>query len=90
MADVAGHEAITEILFRDASGLKLRSRKIRIEIIAGPHAGQQHDFGGPEVRLGSPRGVAAKARAALAVMASTAGTPPRYIDVRVPAAPVAG
>ena len=45
---------------------------------------------GPEVRLGSPRDVAAKARAALAVMAATAGPPPRYIDVRVPAAPVAG
>ena len=45
---------------------------------------------GPEVRLGSPRDVAAKARAALAVLASTAGAPPRYIDVRVPAAPVAG
>jgi len=45
---------------------------------------------GPEVRLGSPRGVAAKARAALAVLASTTGAPPRYIDVRVPSAPVAG
>jgi cell division protein FtsQ len=45
---------------------------------------------GPEVRLGSPRDVAAKARSALAVLASTAGAPPRYIDVRVPAAPVAG
>jgi cell division protein FtsQ len=45
---------------------------------------------GPEVRLGSPRDVAAKARAALAVLAATAGAPPRYIDVRVPAAPVAG
>jgi cell division protein FtsQ len=45
---------------------------------------------GPEVRLGSPRDVAAKARAALAVLAATADAPPRYIDVRVPAAPVAG
>ena len=45
---------------------------------------------GPEVRLGSPRDVAAKARAALAVLAATASAPPRYIDVRVPAAPVAG
>ena len=45
---------------------------------------------GPEVRLGSPRDVAAKARAALAVLASTAGAPARYIDVRVPSAPVAG
>jgi cell division protein FtsQ len=45
---------------------------------------------GPEVRLGSPRDVAAKARSALAVLAATEGAPPRYIDVRVPAAPVAG
>lgn len=45
---------------------------------------------GPEVRLGSPQRVAAKARAALAVLASSAAAPPRYIDVRVPGAPVAG
>jgi hypothetical protein len=44
----------------------------------------------PEVRLGLPQGVAAKARAALAVLGSTPGGPPRYIDVRVPSAPVAG
>jgi cell division protein FtsQ len=45
---------------------------------------------GPEVRLGTPRRVAEKARAAVAVIASTAASPPRYIDVRVPGAPVAG
>jgi cell division protein FtsQ len=45
---------------------------------------------GPEVRLGSPQRVAVKARAALAVLASTVAAPPRYIDVRVPGAPVAG
>ena len=45
---------------------------------------------GPEVRLGAPRRVAAKARAAVAVLASTAAAPPRYVDVRVPGAPVAG
>jgi cell division protein FtsQ len=45
---------------------------------------------GPDVRLGSPQRVAVKARAALAVLASTAAAPPRYIDVRVPGAPVAG
>lgn len=45
---------------------------------------------GPEVRLGSPRRVVAKARAAIAVLSSTAAAPPRYIDVRVPDAPVAG
>jgi hypothetical protein len=37
-----------------------------------------------------PQGVATKARAALAVLTSNAGGPPRYIDVRVPSAPVAG
>jgi cell division protein FtsQ len=45
---------------------------------------------GPEVRLGAPRRVAEKARAATAVILSTAAAPPRYIDVRVPSAPVAG
>jgi len=45
---------------------------------------------GPEVRLGAPRRVAEKARAAVAVITSTAAAPPRYIDVRVPGAPVAG
>jgi cell division protein FtsQ len=45
---------------------------------------------GPEVRLGLPQRVVAKGRAALAVLASTASSPPRYIDVRVPSAPVAG
>jgi cell division protein FtsQ len=45
---------------------------------------------GPEVRLGSSQRVAVKARAALAVLASTAAAPPRYVDVRVPGAPVAG
>ena len=45
---------------------------------------------GPEVRFGLPQRVAAKARAALAVLETTAGGPPRYIDVRVPSEPVAG
>jgi cell division protein FtsQ len=45
---------------------------------------------GPEVRLGLPQRVAEKGRAALAVLASVPDSPPRYIDVRVPGAPVAG
>ncbi len=45
---------------------------------------------GPEVRLGLPQRVAEKGRAALAVLASNADSPPRYIDVRVPGAPVSG
>ena len=49
-------DAITEILVRDGSGLKLRSRKIRVDVVAGPQAGQRTDFAGPEVRIGSARG----------------------------------
>ena len=45
---------------------------------------------GPQVRLGAPDVVNAKARAVLAVLASLHGASPRYIDVRVPAAPVTG
>jgi transcriptional regulator with GAF, ATPase, and Fis domain len=55
-SDVAGRDAITEILSRDASGLKLRSRKIHVDAVAGPQAGQGFDFAGPEVRIGSARG----------------------------------
>ena len=54
--DPEPHEAITEILARDASGLKLRSHKIRVDVVGGPHAGQSVDFAGPEVRIGSARG----------------------------------
>jgi cell division protein FtsQ len=45
---------------------------------------------GIEVRLGSPRSVAAKGRTAAAVLAALGGAPVAYIDVRVPAAPVTG
>jgi len=46
---------------------------------------------GPQLRFGAPRGVAAKARAAEAVLAAV-GSPAvvAYIDVRVPSAPVTG
>src|SRR4029450_4891619 len=44
----------------------------------------------PEVRLGLSQRVVAKGRAALAVLASTASSPPRYIDVRGASAPGAG
>jgi transcriptional regulator with GAF, ATPase, and Fis domain len=55
-SDVAGRDAITEIISRDASGLKLRSRKIHVDVVAGPQAGQGFDFAGPDVRIGSARG----------------------------------
>jgi cell division protein FtsQ len=45
---------------------------------------------GTEVRLGAPRGVAAKGRTAVAVLAALGGAPVAYVDVRVPAAPVTG
>lgn len=45
---------------------------------------------GTEVRLGAPRGVAAKARAAAAVLGSLGLGLPSYVDVRVPSAPVTG
>ena len=51
-----GREAITEILSRDASGLKLRSRKLRIDVVDGPQQGQSFDHAGPEVKIGSARG----------------------------------
>jgi cell division protein FtsQ len=45
---------------------------------------------GPELRLGPPTRVQAKARAALAVLGTITGGPPAYVDVRVPGAPVTG
>jgi cell division protein FtsQ len=86
----AGHEvapaAVPRVLAQLPPELGLRTARIALD-------GDAVTLGvrdGPEVRLGLPQGVAAKARAALAVLASNAGGPPRYIDVRVPSAPVAG
>jgi cell division protein FtsQ len=45
---------------------------------------------GPELRLGQPERIAAKARAAVAVLGTNTGAPPSYVDVRVPSAPVTG
>jgi cell division protein FtsQ len=45
---------------------------------------------GPELRLGPPTRVPAKARAVLAVLGTITGGPPAYVDVRVPSAPVTG
>jgi cell division protein FtsQ len=46
--------------------------------------------GGPEVRLGGLDRLDEKARAADAVLATLAGAPVTYVDVRVPSAPVTG
>jgi cell division protein FtsQ len=45
---------------------------------------------GPELRLGPPTRVPAKARAVLAVLGTITDGPPAYVDVRVPSAPVTG
>ena len=45
---------------------------------------------GVEVRLGPPRGIAGKARTALAVLTTLGDAPVAYVDVRVPSAPVTG
>ncbi|MBL9020650.1 MAG: sigma 54-dependent Fis family transcriptional regulator [Myxococcales bacterium] len=55
-SDAAPRDAVTEILSRDASGLKLRSRKIHVDVVAGQQSGQGFDFAGTEVRIGSARG----------------------------------
>ncbi|MFT3774976.1 MAG: sigma 54-interacting transcriptional regulator [Minicystis sp.] len=47
---------ITEIL-QQGDQLTLRTRTIRVEVISGPSAGMATDLAGPEVRIGSGRGV---------------------------------
>ncbi len=83
---VVAPAAVPGVLDKLPPELRLRTNRISVE-------GEEVNIGlrdGPELRLGSTRHVVAKAHAAVAVLASTAGAPPRYIDVRVPAAPVAG
>jgi transcriptional regulator with GAF, ATPase, and Fis domain len=50
-------EESTEVLVRDGERLKLRTRTVRIEVLAGPNAGQVVEAYGPEVRVGTGRGV---------------------------------
>ena len=49
--------AITEILVRNGQRLTLRARSVRIEVLAGPNAGQVVELPGPQVRIGTGRGV---------------------------------
>jgi transcriptional regulator with GAF, ATPase, and Fis domain len=49
-------DSVTQILTRDGDRLKLRARKIRIEVVSGPNAGQTLELAGPELRVGSARG----------------------------------
>lgn len=86
----AGHDvtlsAVADVLEKLPPALGLRTTRIAFANDGVTLALRD----GPEVRLGEARNVAAKARAAVAVLSSTAASPPRYIDVRVPGAPVAG
>jgi transcriptional regulator with GAF, ATPase, and Fis domain len=45
----------TEVL-RPGEPLRLRTRKLRVEIVAGPNAGSVANLGGPEIRIGSGTG----------------------------------
>jgi cell division protein FtsQ len=67
---------------------ELRSRVTSVVANGGTVTLELRD--GPEVRLGPPDRVAAKARAALAVLGTISGAPPAYVDVRVLSAPVTG
>jgi transcriptional regulator with GAF, ATPase, and Fis domain len=46
----------TRTLIRDANGWKLRARKLRVEIVAGPDKGRAVDLAGSEARVGSGKG----------------------------------
>jgi len=46
----------TQALIRDGSGFKLRSRKIRIEIVEGPDTGTVAELMGPDASIGKGKG----------------------------------
>ncbi|HZS39307.1 MAG TPA: sigma 54-interacting transcriptional regulator [Polyangia bacterium] len=46
----------TQSLVTDEAGRKLRSRKLRVEVTAGPQAGRVAELPGPEARVGSAEG----------------------------------
>ncbi|MCZ7526191.1 MAG: FtsQ-type POTRA domain-containing protein [Acidimicrobiia bacterium] len=63
----------------------------RVVVVRGTRGGVTAELAfGPEVRFGAVEDVAAKAAAALAVLAELGEEPVAYVDVRVPGAPVAG
>src|SRR5690242_3744064 len=49
-------EGSTLELPREPPPLKLRSRKIRIDVVGGPEAGKTVELPGPEARVGSGKG----------------------------------
>jgi len=71
-----------------ALGPDLRIRAVSVTFNDGSFTAQV--AGGPEVRFGTASDVAMKARVATAVLAALAGSPVKYVDVSVPAAPVSG
>jgi cell division protein FtsQ len=54
------------------------------------HGVTLHLLSGPEIRMGEPNRIGVKVRAALAVLAASAGVPVTYVDVSVPTNPVRG
>lgn len=81
----AGGGVATGVL--DDLGPELRARVAGVVVYGGVVVRLDD---GVEVRLGPPRGVAAKARTALAVLTTLGDAPVAYVDVRVPTAPVTG
>src|SRR5437764_68735 len=49
-------EPPTQSLVTDDAGRKLRSRKLRVEVTAGPQAGRVAELPGPVARVGSGEG----------------------------------
>ena len=56
MAENASDETSTALL-STGTQVRLRTRTLRIDVVAGPNAGQSATLPGPEVRIGSGRGV---------------------------------
>jgi transcriptional regulator with GAF, ATPase, and Fis domain len=46
----------TELLIRDGERLKLRTKKLRIEVLTGPNAGLQVEVPGDDARIGTGKG----------------------------------
>jgi DNA-binding NtrC family response regulator len=49
-------DAVTDTIVRDGATLKLRTQKLRVEIVAGPQARQVVERPGPRIRVGSGTG----------------------------------
>jgi DNA-binding NtrC family response regulator len=56
VADPAEPTVNTELLIREGERLKLRTKKLRIEVLTGPNAGLAVEVPGDEARIGTGRG----------------------------------